>query len=98
MPLGASTVTALAYESDSPSGAALILGHGAGAGQHSLFLVQFASSLAALGIDTITFNFSYAEQKRRMPDKRPALEACYRAVIDTARQELASAGDRKSVV
>ncbi len=84
-------MTALAYESDSPSGAALILGHGAGAGQQSPFMVEFAAALAALGIDTITFNFSYTEQKRRLPDKRPALEACYCAVIDTARGEVTSA-------
>src|SRR5262245_50166771 len=84
-------VTALAYEADSPSGAALILGHGAGANQLSPFMVQFASGLARLGIDTITFNFLYTEQKRRLPDKHPLLEACFRKVIATTRAELASA-------
>src|SRR5262245_43468990 len=82
------TIAALAYEADSPSGAALILGHGAGAGQQSPFMVQFASALAALGIDAVTFNFPYTEQKRRLPDKRPVLEACYSAVIAAARREI----------
>ena len=85
-------VTAVAYEADSPSGAALILGHGAGAGQQSPFMVHFASALATLGIDTITFNFPYTEQKRRVPDKRPVLESCYSAVIAAARREVQSAG------
>lgn len=85
-------VTALVYEADSRSGAALILAHGAGAGQQSPFMVQFASALAALGIDAITFNFPYTEQKRRLPDKRPVLEGCYGAVIATARASVASAG------
>jgi predicted alpha/beta-hydrolase family hydrolase len=92
VPLDAGGVAALVYEADSRSGAALILAHGAGAGQQSPFMVQFAGAIAALGIDTITFNFSYIEQKRRLPDKRPILEACYRAVIAAARTSVASAG------
>src|SRR5436190_7755922 len=81
--------TALVYEADSPAGAALILGHGAGAGQLSPFMVQFAAALAALGIDAITFNFPYTERNRHLPDKRPVLESCYVAVIAAARAELA---------
>jgi uncharacterized protein len=68
--------------SDTPVDAALILGHGAGAGQRSAFMVDFAHALSALGIDVITFNFLYTEQARRIPDRAPVLEACYRAVID----------------
>jgi predicted alpha/beta-hydrolase family hydrolase len=78
---GAAT-TALVYE---PSGqdvdAALILGHGAGAGQRSAFMIEFAQSLAALGIQTTTFNFPYTEARRKLPDRRPVLDACYRSVI-----------------
>src|SRR3954465_10189341 len=62
--------------------AALILGHGAGAGQRSAFMVDFAHALSHLGIDVITFNFLYTEQGRRIPDRAPALESCYRSVID----------------
>ena len=89
---GAAT-TALVYEgvrhrghsatvSDTSVAATLILGHGAGAGQRSAFMVDFAHALAALDIDVVTFNFLYTEQGRRIPDRAPALEACYRAVID----------------
>ena len=78
---GAAT-TALVYPADDPAiGAALILGHGAGAGQHSVFMVDFARALSALGVDLVTFNFLYTEQRRRIPDRGPALEACYRSVV-----------------
>ena len=77
--------------SDPGVAATLILGHGAGAGQRSAFMVDFAHALSALGIDVVTFNFLYTEQGRKIPDRAPALEACYRAVIDTVRAELTSA-------
>jgi predicted alpha/beta-hydrolase family hydrolase len=76
--------TALAYPAaDTDAIAALILAHGAGAGQRSPFMVDFARAIAAHGIDVVTFNFLYTEQRRRLPDRAPALEACYRAVIDS---------------
>jgi uncharacterized protein len=88
---GAAT-TALAYPAGTPHlGAALILGHGAGAGQRSTFMVDFALAISALGVDVVTFNFLYAEQHRRIPDRGPVLEACYRSVIATVRAELESA-------
>jgi predicted alpha/beta-hydrolase family hydrolase len=90
---GAST-TALVYEPDGPSaGASLILAHGAGAGQRSPFMVAFASALASRGITTITFNFLYTERNRRVPDRRPALDACYVAAIAAAREQVAAARD-----
>jgi uncharacterized protein len=64
------------------AGITLILGHGAGAGQSSGFMVSFATALAARGIETVTFNFPYMEQGRRLPDAKDKLEACYRAVIE----------------
>jgi predicted alpha/beta-hydrolase family hydrolase len=83
--------SALAYLAERPAGATLILGHGAGAGQRSTFMVDFSRSLSSLGIDVVTFNFLYTEQQRRIPDRGPALEACYRAVIETARAQVESA-------
>jgi predicted alpha/beta-hydrolase family hydrolase len=88
---GAGT-TALVYPAGAPAvGASLILGHGAGAGQQSTFMVDFARALSNLGLDLITFNFPYTEQGRRIPDCGPVLEACYRSVIETARTKIASA-------
>jgi uncharacterized protein len=82
-------VTALVYRAaEPPLDAALILAHGAGAGQHSTFMTSFATAFAELGLQTITFNFLYTEQGRRVPDRRPALEACYAAVIQAVKSEL----------
>jgi uncharacterized protein len=75
----------------------LVLGHGAGAGQTSGFMVAYAAALAARGIDTLTFNFLYTEQRRRVPDPKEKLEACYRAVIDHARQHRSFAGNRLAI-
>jgi predicted alpha/beta-hydrolase family hydrolase len=83
--------TALVYTANESASAALILGHGAGAGQLSPFMVDFARALSELGLDVVTFNFLYTEQKRKMPDRGPVLEECYRAVIGTAREHLESA-------
>jgi len=80
---GAAT-TALVYAAVGHSAAsALILGHGAGAGQRSAFMIDFAHALSVHGVDVVTFNFLYTEQGRKIPDRAPALEACYRSVIDT---------------
>jgi hypothetical protein len=75
-------VTAIAYRAPAArAGIGLILAPGAGAGQTSSFMVRFASALAARGIDTVTFNFVYSEQGRRVPDPNKKLELCYRQVI-----------------
>src|SRR5258708_4873204 len=77
-------VAAVVYPAAKPkaAGVTLILGHGAGAGQTSTFMVSFATALAARGIETVTFNFPYMEQGRRLPDSKDKLEACYRAMIE----------------
>jgi predicted alpha/beta-hydrolase family hydrolase len=85
-------VSALLYPSrEPPAAGTLILAHGAGAGQTSTFMVQFAEALSRLGVDAATFNFPYVEQRRRIPDRRPLLEACYRAVIARVSASVASA-------
>jgi predicted alpha/beta-hydrolase family hydrolase len=83
------SVTAIAYRANKRErfGATLVLGHGAGANQTSAFLVNFAEGLAARGVDVLTFNFLYAEQGRPAPDRADKLEACYGAVIETARKK-----------
>ena len=92
IPLEAGATTALAYRAAAPRlGSALILGHGAGAGQRSAFMVDFAAAIAALGVDVFTFNFLYTEQNRRIPDRGPVLESCYRSVIAAIHAEVGSA-------
>jgi predicted alpha/beta-hydrolase family hydrolase len=85
-------VTALVYRSAEPSlDAALILAHGAGAGQRSAFMAGFAAALAASGIDTVTFDFPYMQERRRIPDRAPVLESCYRRVVAAVVDRLPSA-------
>jgi len=81
------SVTAVLYPASARdrAGITLILGHGAGAGQSSPFMVTFATELALRGIDAVTFNFFYMEHRRGGPDKNDKLEACWRAVIETVR-------------
>jgi predicted alpha/beta-hydrolase family hydrolase len=84
------SVTALVYSAarqQHRAGITLVLGHGAGAGQASDFMVKFADALAARGVDIITFNFLYSEQERRFPDPNARLTECYRAVIAAVREQ-----------
>jgi predicted alpha/beta-hydrolase family hydrolase len=82
------SVTALLHASSKKDrvGVTVILGHGAGSNQLSPFMRLFASGLAVRGFDAMTFNFVYMEQGRRVPDPKAKLEACYRAVIEAAKQ------------
>jgi predicted alpha/beta-hydrolase family hydrolase len=72
----------------------LILAHGAGAGQRSAFIVAFAGAIAASGIHVVTFDFPYVANKRKVPDRGPVLEACYRSVISRVRADLMAASTR----
>jgi predicted alpha/beta-hydrolase family hydrolase len=88
--LGTGATTALVYRAEADATASLILAHGAGAGQRSAFMMAFAKGIAALGVDVITFDFEYITAKRRVPDRGPALEACYLSVIATVREAIES--------
>ncbi len=79
------------------AGVTLILGHGAGADQTSGFMVAFANALAERGIDIVTFNFLYAELRRRIPDPNARLESCWRAVIEIVRSRITSHADSLAI-
>ena len=93
------STTALVYPAAAKhsAGMTLILGHGAGAGQTSDFMASFAGGLAARGIETVTFNFLYTEQGRRLPDPNDRLEACWPTVIDAVRARITSDGDALAI-
>jgi len=90
------TTTALIYPAESVTGrpATLILAHGAGTPQTHPFMVTFARALSERGLDVVTFNFFYTEQRRKVPDRMPQLVTCYRASIDAVRAEISSARER----
>jgi predicted alpha/beta-hydrolase family hydrolase len=66
---------------------AVILAHGAGQGMHSPFMNYFHEELAKREFLSVKFNFEYMDAKRRMPDPQPKLQARYRSVVETVREE-----------
>lgn len=75
------------YRSEKPV-AALVLAHGAGAGQLSSFMVEAARGFAMRGVSTATFDFPYIRARRKVPDRAPVLEQAWREAIESARAEL----------
>ena len=69
--------------------AALVLAHGAGAGQTSPFMTRFAGGMALRGISTATFDFPYMAARRKVPDRAPVLEQSWREALEAATAELA---------
>jgi len=85
--------TGLVYPSrDRPAHATFVLAHGAGAGQQSAFITEFARGLSDRGVDVLTFNFLYTEQRRRIPDRTEKLDACYRAAVAAAQRHFGRSG------
>ena len=75
------------YSSAAPI-AALVLAHGAGAGQMSQFMVRTAEELASRGITTATFDFPYMAAGRSVPDRAPVLEGSWLNAIESAHRLL----------
>jgi predicted alpha/beta-hydrolase family hydrolase len=71
-----------------PAGAAILLAHGAGAGQVHPFMTGLRERLAAAGHPVLTFDYPYAAEGRRAPDRAPVLMECHRR----ARERLAGYG------
>ena len=63
----------------------LILAHGAGAGRTHPFMVAFARGLGARGVDVVTFDFPYMQQRRHVSDKAAVLERSFLEEIEKAR-------------
>jgi predicted alpha/beta-hydrolase family hydrolase len=86
--VGASAVTTRRYPAANGARARLVLAHGAGADQRHRVMVAIASRLAARGVEVVTFNFLYTEQRRRTPDRAPVLEQTWEAVVDAVADDL----------
>jgi predicted alpha/beta-hydrolase family hydrolase len=59
-----------------------VLAHGAGSDQRHRVMVALARGIAAEGVSVTTFNFPYAEQRRKSPDRAPVLLETWRAIVD----------------
>jgi predicted alpha/beta-hydrolase family hydrolase len=55
---------------------------------HTPLLVYLQERLADGGYRNVRFNFPYKEQGRRLPDRAPVLERCFRSVIAALRADL----------
>jgi hypothetical protein len=76
------------YSTNSPF-AAIILAHGAGAGQTSSFMVRAAGGLSGRGVAAATFDFPYISAGRKVPDRASVLEDAWRQAIASARGHFA---------
>ena len=68
------------------SGAAVLLAHGAGAGQDHPGITTIRDGLAARGHPVLTFDYLYMEAGRRFPDRREVLLECHRAAAAWLRE------------
>lgn len=69
------------------SGPGILLASGAGAGQGHPFLAGLRSRLAAAGYLTMTFDYPYAAEGRRAPDRPEVLLECHRAAARRLEEE-----------
>ncbi|MEO7191799.1 MAG: alpha/beta family hydrolase [Vicinamibacterales bacterium] len=71
------------YETATPDAPALLLAHGAGAGEEHPWMQRVAGGLSARGVTVATFNFPYRDAGRRLPDKGAVLEDALCAAWET---------------
>jgi predicted alpha/beta-hydrolase family hydrolase len=62
----------------------LVLAHGAGAGMSHPFMEMLSAELAGVGVATLRYQFSYMEQRRRVPDAPEVLMATVVAAVRAA--------------
>ena len=62
----------------------LVLAHGAGAGMNHPFMEKLADELASVQVATLRYQFSYMEERRRVPDPPAVLTATVVAAVRAA--------------
>lgn len=67
-----------------PARPALLLAHGAGAGQSHPWMQAVAEGLRARGIVVVTFDFPYMRAGRKLPDPAPVLERAFCEALSSA--------------
>jgi len=69
--------------------ALFVAGHGAGSDMNHGNMLKLSEVLRGRGFDVVRFNFLYREKGGRAPDRMPKLQACFSAVVERARREIA---------
>src|SRR6187431_3162400 len=64
----------------------LVYAPGAGSDLRDPFGIFAANDLAERGLALLRFQFPYSEEKRRLPDRPPVLEATWESAIRVARE------------
>lgn len=67
---------------------AMLLAHGAGAGQDHPGVAGLRERLAGMGVRVLTFNYPYREAGKRRPDSQATLLECHRAALQWLRPEV----------
>jgi len=67
------------------TGPAVLLAHGAGAGQGHPFMTGLRQRLRNAGHPTLTFDYPYVDAGRKAPDRMPVLLSCHRAALQRLR-------------
>jgi predicted alpha/beta-hydrolase family hydrolase len=80
--VGTASTTALVYRPTGTASEVLVLAHGAGAPQTHPFMISMAETIAARGVEVVTFDFLYMRGPRRAPDRNDVLEATWLAAIE----------------
>src|SRR5260221_14136889 len=62
----------------------LVLAHGAGAGMSHPFMEKLSDELASVQVATLRYQFSYMEERRRVPDPPAGLTATVGAAVRAA--------------
>jgi predicted alpha/beta-hydrolase family hydrolase len=65
------------YPASDPKSPTLVLAHGAGAGEQHPWMVRVGKGLAARGVHVVTFNFSYMDAGKSVPDRPDTLEQAW---------------------
>ena len=74
-----------------PAAPAIVVGHGAGAGERHPCMARLRQGLADRGVTVVTFDFPYMAAGRRLPDKAPVLESAMADALSQAALVLPSA-------
>jgi uncharacterized protein len=73
-----------AWHDGGDGAAALVVGHGAGAGMEHPFITGFCEVLADAGVSALRFNFPYMEAGRKTPGSPKDAASAFAAVFDAA--------------
>ena len=65
-----------------------VAAHGAGSDMNHRSMLQIEQVLRPHGFEVVRFNFPYRQRDSRVPDRMPALEACFTEKVEEIRPKL----------